>query len=314
MTIAIVKQNKQISEGIYLLTLYAPMVSEASHPGQFLNVYLEDNDLILPRPISIAGAEGGEVSLIYAEVGEGTRRMTFLSIGDNVRILGPLGNGFNIDNISAIHDEVICIGGGLGIPSIDYTARHCERSAAIQKMRHCESQSDASIRKMCHCGLDPQSSASYNVKQNSLTTIFGYRNEAWLPPRHCGPRAAISAISEHDKSVSGDLGITGNVIDLLNIHEFTGKNPIILSCGPIPMLKAVQEFATARNIKTKLSLEARMGCGYGACVGCTISLKEKNEIAGHTLKSPRARNDARRKICADGPVFDGEEIIWESLM
>jgi dihydroorotate dehydrogenase electron transfer subunit len=111
-------------------------------------------------------------------------------------------------------------------------------------------------------------------------------------------------ISEHDKSVSGELGITGNVVDLLNIHEFTGANPIILSCGPIPMLKAVQEFAEARGIKTKLSLEARMGCGYGACVGCVISLKDKNEIAGQT------RNDVRRKICTDGPVFDGDEIIW----
>jgi dihydroorotate dehydrogenase electron transfer subunit len=257
MTIAIVKQNKQISEGIYLLTLYAPMVSESARPGQFLNIYLEGSDLILPRPISIAGAEGGEVSLIYAEVGEGTHRMTFLSDGDNVRTLGPLGNGFDIDNISAIHDEVICVGGGLGIPSMDYAAT------------------------MYKC-IGP------------ATTILGYRNEAWLPPRHCGHQAAIS---EQDKSVSGDLGITGNVIDLLNIHEFTGKNPIILSCGPIPMLKAVQDFAAARNIKTKLSLEARMGCGYGACVGCVISLKDGN----------------RQKICADGPVFDGDKIVWESL-
>ena len=71
------------------------------------------------------------------------------------------------------------------------------------------------------------------------------------------------------------------------------RKPIILSCGPLPMMKAVADWAAERGIPAQLSMEQRMGCGYGTCVLCTIDTV-----------------DGRLKVCSDGPVFTREQLGW----
>ena len=91
----------------------------------------------------------------------------------------------------------------------------------------------------------------------------------------------------------------GNVVDLLNKLEQDDdlkaydRKPIILSCGPLPMMKAVAAWAAERDIPAQLSMEQRMGCGYGTCVLCTIDTV-----------------DGRLKVCSDGPVFTREQLGW----
>ena len=89
----------------------------------------------------------------------------------------------------------------------------------------------------------------------------------------------------------------GNVITLLNRIEGelmdSGLKPVILTCGPLPMMKAVAAWAVKRDMACQLSLEQRMGCGYGTCVLCTVD----------TL-------DGRLKVCSDGPVFTRERLGW----
>ena len=91
----------------------------------------------------------------------------------------------------------------------------------------------------------------------------------------------------------------GNVVDLLNKLEqgddlkAYDRKPIILSCGPLPMMKAVADWAAERGIPAQLSMEQRMGCGYGTCVLCTIDTV-----------------DGRLKVCSDGPVFTREQLGW----
>jgi len=67
---------------------------------------------------------------------------------------------------------------------------------------------------------------------------------------------------------------------------------VILTCGPIPMMKRIAQVAGLYNIPVEASLEARMACGFGACVGCAIESKQ-----------------GFKKVCSDGPVFKGEE-LW----
>ena len=69
--------------------------------------------------------------------------------------------------------------------------------------------------------------------------------------------------------------------------------PVVLSCGPLPMMKAVAAWAAKRGIEAQLSLEQRMGCGYGTCVLCTVDTAE-----------------GRLKVCSDGPVFTREQLGW----
>lgn len=95
----------------------------------------------------------------------------------------------------------------------------------------------------------------------------------------------------------GKSGYKGTVIDLLNNNKANGQ--IIYACGPVPMLKALKEWSNKHNIPGWFSLEERMGCGFGACVGCVCKIEENNEF-GFTYK----------KVCKDGPVFNAKEVLF----
>lgn len=96
----------------------------------------------------------------------------------------------------------------------------------------------------------------------------------------------------------GSAGFKGKVTELLKQILFKNsrtqelKNSIY-ACGPRPMLKATAEIARENKINSQLSLEEHMACGIGACLGCVVSTK-----SGY------------KRVCKDGPVFSGEELIW----
>ena len=87
-------------------------------------------------------------------------------------------------------------------------------------------------------------------------------------------------------TVDGSYGIKGFVTDAMNDVDYT----YFYTCGPEPMLKAVYDKTTTSG---QFSFEERMGCGFGACMGCTCKTKY-----------------GYKRICRDGPVLEKEEIIW----
>jgi len=95
----------------------------------------------------------------------------------------------------------------------------------------------------------------------------------------------------------GSLGFKGRVTDLLKefllANQEAGNPEHIYACGPQPMLKAVVQISRENNIASQLSLETHMACGFGACLGCVVSTK-----SGY------------KRVCKDGPVFIGKELIW----
>lgn len=94
----------------------------------------------------------------------------------------------------------------------------------------------------------------------------------------------------------GSYGTEGNVMDAIRENGLDAE--IIYACGPIPMLRAVKAYAKERNIECWISLEERMACGIGACLGCVCESKERD---GHT-------NVNNKRICKEGPVFRAEEV------
>ena len=86
-----------------------------------------------------------------------------------------------------------------------------------------------------------------------------------------------------------------NVVQLMEKENLTAD--MIYSCGPKIMLKFLSEYAMKNNIPCQVSMEERMACGIGACVGCVVEIKEGD---GTTYK----------KVCKDGPVFDCKEVVW----
>ena len=78
-------------------------------------------------------------------------------------------------------------------------------------------------------------------------------------------------------------------------ETFAGRFDFVYACGPLPMLKAANAFCEKHGVGGQFSLESRMACGFGACMGCTI----------------QTRNGPKR-VCKDGPVFGREEIEWQT--
>lgn len=94
----------------------------------------------------------------------------------------------------------------------------------------------------------------------------------------------------------GSVGTRGNVLDVVKNENI--ECDVIMACGPMPMLRAIASYAKEHNIKAYISLEERMACGVGACLGCITKTKE---IDHHSHV-----NNAR--ICTDGPVFDADDL------
>ena len=95
----------------------------------------------------------------------------------------------------------------------------------------------------------------------------------------------------------GSIGTKGNVIDALNNNKL---NPdIIYACGPMPMLRGIKNWAEPRQIPAFISLEERMACGVGACLGCVCT----------TAKEDSHSHVKNARICTDGPVFDSREVM-----
>jgi dihydroorotate dehydrogenase electron transfer subunit len=89
-------------------------------------------------------------------------------------------------------------------------------------------------------------------------------------------------------TADGSMGVKGFVTDAIREAEI--KFDYFYSCGPLPMLKALCDCC---EVSGELSFEERMGCGFGACMGCSCKT-----LAGN------------KRICKDGPVMKREEIIW----
>lgn len=94
----------------------------------------------------------------------------------------------------------------------------------------------------------------------------------------------------------GSVGTKGNVMDIINVHGLAAD--VIMACGPMPMLRAIKNYAEEKGIEAYISLEERMACGVGACLGCVCRTK-KIDAHSHV-------NNAR--ICTDGPVFEAGEV------
>ena len=102
----------------------------------------------------------------------------------------------------------------------------------------------------------------------------------------------------------GSLGTHGTVIDAIRenglIPEGAEAETVIAACGPMPMLRGLAGLAAERNVSTYVSLEERMACGVGACLGCITKTKS---VDAHS-------HVHNARICTEGPVFDVRELCF----
>jgi dihydroorotate dehydrogenase electron transfer subunit len=98
----------------------------------------------------------------------------------------------------------------------------------------------------------------------------------------------------------GSAGTQGRVTDVMPDLIAKYKSEIVYSCGPMGMLAAVDAVSQRFNMMHQCAVEESMACGIGVCMTCVVPMKDENGIVKMT------------RSCIDGPVMDGEKVIWDS--
>jgi dihydroorotate dehydrogenase electron transfer subunit len=247
--------------------------------------YLRDSvkrQLVLRRPFSFSDVcvsqrpEGQVVQLtiMYCVLGPSTVRMTSLSRGDKISVLGPLGNGFQVQQDKEV---AILIAGGMGSPPILHLA-------SVLKSRF------SGMKVMIFAGAKNYESLPFNIQINNKTgpVIEEFQQ---INVNYC--------LSTDDGSLGFKGYVTNAVENWLINNPLEAEKTIIYACGPEPMLAATARLAGKHNIDCQVSMERMMGCGIGVCQSCAI--EQKTAIEGQT---------EYRLCCQDGPVFDAKKVFF----
>ena len=258
--------NIMIKPSIYEMLIQAPDIVKQAQAGQFVNLYCNDQSKLLPRPISICEVnhEKGNLRLVYAVVGSGTHLFSEMEAGEMIDVLGPLGKGFSLELNSENHNspkQVLIVGGGVGTPPL------LELSKELKKRYQ---------------------------EYIEITIMLGFGDDVYLTKDFEAYGNVYIATD------SGREGYHGHVIGLMEEQKLNHQQKTfdyVYACGPTPMLKGLQNFGLREGYQGEFSLEERMGCGFGGCVGCVVAIKSAEDFD-------------YMKVCKDGPVFDYRKVIF----
>lgn len=314
-----VSLHRRISSDYFRIQFACPEIARPARPGQFLMVRVNElQDPFLRRPFSFSRIfpprekkrkpmdEGG-VEICYQTVGRGTQLMSRVQEGQRLDLLGPLGNGFWPEEGCS---RVILVGGGIGVPPLLAWAQELKKKEPGKKK---------------------------SIPGSELTFLIGGQNkEKILGAGECRRWGIETQVATED----GSLGAKGLVTDLLEKELMTGRHEAtaIYACGPNPMLARIAQVAEQFDLPCQVSLESRMACGVGACLGCTVKFREavppgedqeglSNLPRADSFPPPEGEERTPRegtipvisesppfryaRVCKEGPVFDARKIFWD---
>ncbi len=250
-----IESNRQLTQSVWEMVL-AGDTSACQRPGQFINIKLDG--LFLRRPISVCDYDDKHIKIIYKIVGKGTEQLAEMKAGETLDVLTGLGNGYDI---SKAGESPVLIGGGVGIlPLYGLLKALNEQNSSSSESAETPAKTVAPIRVI--------------LGFNTADEIF-YKGEF----EKAGAEILIA-------TVDGSAGTKGFASDILKELDYS----YFYTCGPMPMFRAIEAVAKTSG---QYSFEERMGCGFGACMGCSCKTKYGS-----------------KRICKDGPVLEREEIIW----
>jgi dihydroorotate dehydrogenase electron transfer subunit len=265
----------------FVLRLAAPKCAAHAEPGSFVHITC-DASIPMRRPLSIMRAAPGEgwIELLYKVVGAGLHALAARKAGDEVSVLGPIGRPF------AAHSgrpRTLLLGGGVGIPPMVFLA---ERLAA---------QGRAPWKPLVLMG----SEVPFPFRTRPSKII--------LPGMPAGTLACMPLLEEWGvpsrlASRSDFPGCFAGLVTelaatwLASLGSAELAEVEIFSCGPTPMLAASAALARRYGVPCQVSLEEFMACAVGGCAGCTVQVR--------TPEGP-----AMKRVCVDGPVFDGYTVF-----
>ena len=251
-------KKEELTKDIFKFSVQAKEITDIAKPGNFIEIKVNDQvEPFLRRPISIYNIdkENGVLEFIFQVKGKGTMILAKREEGQDVDIIGPLGNGvFKFEN----YQNIAVIGGGIGVFPLYELSKRAKETG------------------------------------KNVNVYLGFRDKDFVVLEDKFQKVCNNLIIATD---NGSYGKQGLAINFLKEDADKQRPDCIFACGPVPMLRAVKEFAIQNNIDCQVSLEEKMGCGIGVCVGCSVK----------TAKSPKDAPEYYG-VCKVGPVFDAKEV------
>jgi dihydroorotate dehydrogenase electron transfer subunit len=226
-------------------------------PGQFVMLRVSENrDPLLARPFGISSVPSkSTIEILYRIAGRGTSLLSRVEAGHTLQFLGPLGKGFPLPERGT---TPVLVAGGSGFPPLQFLSQRVGSHAHF---------------------------------------FVGSRYKECLPPTGVLKSFRENTTKVHIATEDGSMGVKGMTTDILNafLSKMEKKTHfVIYACGPHAMLAAVSRIAAEHSMTCYVSMEERMACGLGACMGCSVPMK----AGGY------------KRACKEGPVFDSREIEW----
>jgi dihydroorotate dehydrogenase electron transfer subunit len=280
--------NREVSAAYRHLGFVAPGFPRSFVPGQFVMVRSPFGaDPFLPRAFSIyrsvpaTDSAAAVVEILYKVLGKGTQCLSRMERGQEIELLGPLGNSFTLREGV---DVAVLVAGGIGVPPIAALARQIRIPQST--LRKCEVFLGGKTSEDILCVKDFEAAGA----KLHITTEDG----------SLGTRALITDLLGPFLESVGDRAIwqSGNQEGPNRPIAQSPNRLCIFTCGPPGMLAAVARLAEARGVPCQTSVEANMACGFGACMGCATEVRSSGSEPSYKL------------VCKDGPVFESRELVW----
>ncbi len=238
-TTAAVTHHEAVSSRYFLLRLRCAEIARRAQPGQFVMLACAPDcgghgEPLLPRPLAILDARGGEIELLYFVAGRGTEILhaTASSRGSAaLRIIGPLGRGFT--PIPGV-DAHVALGGGSGVAPLVFFFRRCA----------------------------PADGAGWHLVLAARSAEQLAREDVVRAPGEL-----------HRATDDGSAGLRGTAVDALKTlldGPLHGRRVGIYAAGPEKMMEAAAQLGRERRLPARVSLEQRMACGVGVCRACVV--------------------------------------------
>jgi dihydroorotate dehydrogenase electron transfer subunit len=249
--------NEKTGHTYYKMHLDAPYIAKTAKPGQFVEIKCSDSmEPFLRRPFSIHKVKRG-IEILYEVVGEGTKILAGRKEGDFIDVLGPLGNGFELPEKDKPEHRAIIIAGGIGAAPLVYLADEL-------------------------------------VKNRIKTVVLiGAKTKNLILCEKDFKKITSEVYVSTDNGTYGCKGFVSNLFHKILKTSESRFETIVYVCGPYGMLKSISDICLERDFECQVSLEEKMACGIGACLGCVVNTKSGRKLA-----------------CKDGPVFNAKELVW----
>lgn len=270
-----VKAIRELGADNYLLTVNTPEQARLVRPGQFVMLKcVEDvaENPLLRRPFTIfdihrssrSGKPAG-LDLLIKDVGVGTRKLVQTRPGQLLDCLGPQGHGFQV--AAEMRNRVqlaYLVAGGVGIAPLFLLA---------------------------------QSLLTHGIRP---VLFYGGKSAADLVLRENFERLGIECVYTTEDGSFGERALVTQPL-AQHIKSNQGKNIRMYGCGPWGMMKAVHLLSIENGLQCEVSLEARMGCSLGACLGCVVQTQDSRG------------EEQYLRVCQDGPVMNSRLINWNTV-